>query len=504
MRNRGDGVRFGLRNGWKLLLGMGLASGGLFAGGVEGIGLGGTAYAGDTAQDVFGKLSSGIKVEQESSYTNPDQPTVYLTFDDGPSRLTGQVLDILKREHVEATFFVLGNQAEGNQELVKRIVREGHAVGNHSYNHVYEELYKDFKGFWKQAAKTDKIIEDLTGEKPFLLRAPGGTAGNFDAFYFYYLEQAGYTVMDWNVDSQDAVRKGVKAEEILETVRKSPLKHELVVLMHDGTGHEESVKALPGVIAYYREQGYRFARLTEDVKPVQFRLGSAGKWARSYSHEGFRTLLADVEAAGAERRSQLADHRSGHAGEGQAPEEQPKAAVLQRGTGEMAVPAAVPTAASKQLGGFSVVPVPPLTIQLARSDIWTLTEKQYGFDHERLAVPLRQLVERLGGTISWDSGKRTATVALGTAVLEYDPYRGRIREQRAGQLPVTRYLADVALVNGEIRVPLRATVNLLGGAVTSYALDSRENRVELALPGETGLLAWTEPVRERIRKLGFS
>ncbi|MNP81499.1 hypothetical protein D3C76_1798710 [compost metagenome] len=66
-------------------------------------------------------------------------------------------------------------------------------------------------------------------------------------------------MVDWNVDSRDATRQGVPAEEIVAAVKKSPLKHQLTVLMHDGAGHGETVKALPEIIAYYKEQGYAFA-----------------------------------------------------------------------------------------------------------------------------------------------------------------------------------------------------------------------------------------------------
>ncbi|UUZ86504.1 polysaccharide deacetylase family protein [Paenibacillus sp. P26] len=160
--------------------------------------------------------------------------------------MTPKVLDILKEEGVKATFFVLGNQVEERPQTAERIVREGHAIGNHSYNHVYEQLYSDFGVFWEQIERTEKIIEQATGVTPRMIRAPGGTAGNFDAFYFYYLDQAGYEVYDWNVDSGDASRPGVKAQEIIRNIRQSPGHQEQIVLMHDGTGHDESVKGAGG------------------------------------------------------------------------------------------------------------------------------------------------------------------------------------------------------------------------------------------------------------------
>ncbi|TYP68073.1 polysaccharide deacetylase family protein [Paenibacillus methanolicus] len=233
-----------------------------------------------------------------SGKADTSRPVVYLTFDDGPSKWTPQVLDILAKERVKATFFVLGQEAERRESTVKRVVREGHALGNHTYNHRYEELYRDFEGFWRQARQTDAILERIAGKPVSLLRAPGGTYGNFDAHYFELLEQAGYRIADWNVDSGDSRRKNVPASEIVKTVKASTLAREVTVLMHDGAGHGESVKALPAIIAYYKAKGYRFAVLDGEAKLATFRLGP-DKWQRTWT------------AAALARAEQLAGERSG-------------------------------------------------------------------------------------------------------------------------------------------------------------------------------------------------
>lgn len=101
-------------------------------------------------EETYHQLRAGKPIQQDREYVRPEHPTVYLTFDDGPSKLTPQVLDILKEENIPATFFVVGEQVEANPEVTKRIVKEGHALGNHSYNHVYRELYADFRTYWEQ------------------------------------------------------------------------------------------------------------------------------------------------------------------------------------------------------------------------------------------------------------------------------------------------------------------------------------------------------------------
>lgn len=206
---------------------------------------------------------------------------VYLTFDDGPSVHTRHVLDILQKENIKATFFVLGQQAQKHKKLLQRMVKEGHAIGNHSYNHHYNQLYGNFENFWWQVKRTDEVIRKIIGFSPKLVRAPGGTFLNFDKQYFNLLQQAGYLVYDWHVDSEDSKYRGISARKIVQAVRKGKLLPETVVLFHDGKGHGETVKALPPIIRYYKKQGYMFAVLSPDVQPVQFKLAPHHRWVRT-------------------------------------------------------------------------------------------------------------------------------------------------------------------------------------------------------------------------------
>jgi peptidoglycan/xylan/chitin deacetylase (PgdA/CDA1 family) len=214
-------------------------------------------------------LLSSTKMDVKKSLP---QKTVYLTFDDGPSKLTGEVLDILKESNINATFFVLGQQVHRYPELLTRIKEEGHAIGNHTYNHNYEELYKGFSPFWSQIKRTEEEISLIAGVRPSLIRAPGGTAGHFDDTYFNLLKQGGYQVVDWNVDSGDSKRIGVLAEDIIKGATTGNHSDQTIVLMHDSSGHEETVKALPQIIDYYQDKGYKFDTLTSELDPVQFKV----------------------------------------------------------------------------------------------------------------------------------------------------------------------------------------------------------------------------------------
>ncbi|WP_128100256.1 polysaccharide deacetylase family protein [Paenibacillus sp. DCT19] len=132
--------------------------------------------------------ASGSNVPTPSENNN-QKKTVYLSFDDGPGVHTREVLDILSKEEIPATFFVLGEQAQRNPELIRAIVEDGHAVGNHTFNHNYKQLYSDFKEFWKQIKQTEEVIYGITGLRPNLVRAPGGSYGHFDQSYFDLLQQ---------------------------------------------------------------------------------------------------------------------------------------------------------------------------------------------------------------------------------------------------------------------------------------------------------------------------
>ncbi|MFF2885638.1 polysaccharide deacetylase family protein [Paenibacillus sp. NPDC057967] len=253
------------------------------------------------------KLVSQTAGQPSEPLSPPKNKVVYLTIDDGPSKYTPEVLDILQREGVKATFFALGEQVERNPDIAKRIVDEGHTIGNHTYNHKYEKLYGSFAEFAKQIMRTDDAIYAATGVRTTLVRAPGGTYSNFDQGYFDALGAAGYRVHDWNVDSGDSKRRGVPAAEIIANIKKSKLADTLNVLIHDSAGHEASVKALPAIIHYYKNLGYTFEPLDDSVKPIQFQLASKSKWARGKVSEGEKAAIIQfgkaLDASGARQQS---------------------------------------------------------------------------------------------------------------------------------------------------------------------------------------------------------
>lgn len=191
---------------------------------------------------------------------------VYLTFDDGPdNKNTPQILDILRDEGVPATFYVLGNMVEAYPDVLKRIFNEGHAIGNHSYNHSYKELYSSPWNFISQFQRTDDIIMSVIGVRPLIIRAPGGTSGAFNADYWDIVKSSGYVEHDWNISTGDASPKGATAADELANVTSQIDTYNFksaIVLMHSTAQKDATVEALPNIIKFFKERGYTFGVIT--------------------------------------------------------------------------------------------------------------------------------------------------------------------------------------------------------------------------------------------------
>ena len=140
-------------------------------------------------------------------------------------------------------------------------MKDGHAIGNHSYNHVYKELYSDFQTFWDQIQRSEDVFA-----RYWRIPTAVGTCSwryiyEFRCVLLLFDGSSRLYHGDWNVDSGDSKRANVPVNEIWQTVKASPLEHEINILFHDGTGHESSVEVLPQVISYYKKLGYAFAHL---------------------------------------------------------------------------------------------------------------------------------------------------------------------------------------------------------------------------------------------------
>ncbi|AOM11784.1 polysaccharide deacetylase family protein [Bacillus thuringiensis] len=199
--------------------------------------------------------------KQKRADGKPVGKVVYLTFDDGPSELTGKFLDVLKEQHVSSTFFMQGSnlQNTGFQENVKRAVKEGHYIGAHSMTHNSDKLYK--KGqFVTEMKETLALIHNITGTTPKLVRPPYGSAPGLKGQDIRNkIIEAGIKVWDWTIDSNDWKLKG-NPQQIIENVKRTTTEDVEVVLMHEKL---QTLQALPEIIKFYKEKGYEFGVYNE-------------------------------------------------------------------------------------------------------------------------------------------------------------------------------------------------------------------------------------------------
>ncbi len=187
--------------------------------------------------------------------------TVYLTFDDGPSdRVTPKILDVLDEENVKATFFVIGQQAERRDYLIKREAESGHTVAVHSYTHDYRRIYASARSLIADIDRCNDVIERITGRRSDLYRFPGGSFGLREELIAAATEH-GMRYVDWNASTRDAECSGSAEQLFRSAVTTSAGLDRVVLLSHDSTRKTNTPEATRRLIKYYKENGYTFSTL---------------------------------------------------------------------------------------------------------------------------------------------------------------------------------------------------------------------------------------------------
>lgn len=208
-------------------------------------------------------------VEASADSPAPAEKEVYLTFDDDPSKYTEEILDILNEYCVNATFFVI---ADGNNDkylpILTRLVSEGNEIGLHSCTHDYSKIYTGDNSFWEDIDMLKEKLEPYGCADSKLLRFPGGSSNTVSRKYggsgiMYTLEkeaaEKGYTVVDWNVCSDDAAGRKLSANEVYNHTIEDVGKHtQCIVLMHDTKATGTTVDALPAIIEWFKNAGFTF------------------------------------------------------------------------------------------------------------------------------------------------------------------------------------------------------------------------------------------------------
>lgn len=221
--------------------------------------------------------SSGAEASEpvaEESSGQEEIHKVYLTFDDGPSIYTNDILDILDSYNVKATFFVVGKEGTNAEEALQRIVDEGHTLGMHSYSHKYKELYESMDSFTQDFARIRDYIYQATGEESVCYRFPGGssnTVSEIDMHDFIdYLDSQGVEYYDWNVSSGDGGSMKLSTDTLLENCTKDiDTRDTSIILLHDSAEKPTTVEALPDIIEnILARPDTVILPITENTRPI--------------------------------------------------------------------------------------------------------------------------------------------------------------------------------------------------------------------------------------------
>ena len=208
-----------------------------------------------------------------SAETLREQGTVYLTFDDGPSENTYSILSYLDEYKIKATFFVVPTRDEQCYERLRAIAAGGHSIGVHSASHDYNQIYASVEAYLADFNEAWNIIYDATGIKTKIFRFPGGSKNDFNAetrdAIIEEMTRRGFRFFDWNVDSNDA--GGANWTEMYNSVPADIAAcYRAVVLMHDSAPRKNTVLVLEDIIHVLINEGYKFDKINDDTRPVQF------------------------------------------------------------------------------------------------------------------------------------------------------------------------------------------------------------------------------------------
>lgn len=213
--------------------------------------------------------------EIKESVDVSDKKKVYLTFDDGPSIYTSQILDICQKYNIKVTFFVVGKTGTENEELYRRIVQDGHSIGMHSFSHKYKEIYATKENFENDVDSLKEYIQNVTGVETDLYRFPGGSSNSVSKVpieeLITCLNERGIKYFDWNVSCLDATGKEYSARQIADNVLNHIDEYESsIVLMHDSGDKIHTVEALPIIIETLLNRGdIDILPITDETELVQ-------------------------------------------------------------------------------------------------------------------------------------------------------------------------------------------------------------------------------------------
>lgn len=207
--------------------------------------------------------------------TEDIEKSVYLTFDDGPSERTDEILKILDEYEVKATFFVVGSHDEAGLARLRAITEAGHTLAIHSYTHDYLKIYDSVEAYLEDFNEMYCQIVEATGVAPRIFRFPGGSINGYNGNVYRgiiaEMTRRGFVYFDWNATNGDAASTKIQSAEVLAAnALKGTGSRRAIVLMHDSAVKTTTVTALPTIIEGYRDAGFTFYPLTPETRSITF------------------------------------------------------------------------------------------------------------------------------------------------------------------------------------------------------------------------------------------
>ena len=232
-------------------------------------------YTSGGIHDAENPVFSPLKEVVTDGDNEAETKRAYLTFDDGPSGNTGEILDILDANDVKATFFVVG-RGEEYYDTYMDIVGRGHTLALHSYTHDYDKIYASLDDFAEDIEELRNLLYDVTGVNCVYYRFPGGSSNTVSKVdmdtLIDYVESQGLIYYDWNALNNDAVCGSYTPEQLVDNIMKDAVCHDdVVILMHDLDARHCTVESLQMLIDKLRAEGFTILPIDENAPLVRHR-----------------------------------------------------------------------------------------------------------------------------------------------------------------------------------------------------------------------------------------
>lgn len=204
-------------------------------------------------------------VNKITVYGNQNDKVAYITFDDGPSKYTSQIINILDKNNVKGTFFMVNDNMIVFKDVVKRMNSEGHGTGFHGVTHDIKELYKSEDSAIEEFKTCNRTFYNITGQTSRLVRIPFGSKPYMvESIYKKFIDE-GFLVWDWTIDTEDW--KSSEDQIVSNILYYAREKDDIVILLHE---NQRTVDCLDNIITILKERGYEIKPITEDLKPKNF------------------------------------------------------------------------------------------------------------------------------------------------------------------------------------------------------------------------------------------